>query len=41
MKEHAKISIRIFNDREVRAAWADERSKWWLSVLDIVGRCAE
>lgn len=37
MKEQLKISIRFFNDREVRAAWDDEHSKWWFSVLDIVG----
>ena len=32
-----KISIRFFNDREVRALWDDDQSKWWFSVLDIVG----
>jgi len=32
-----KISIRFFDDREVRALWDDENSKWWFSVLDIVG----
>jgi cell filamentation protein len=32
-----KVSIRIFNDREVRAVWDDNSSKWWFSVLDIVG----
>jgi len=32
----AKISIRFFNDREVRAIWDEENSKWWFSVLDIV-----
>lgn len=37
MKEELKISIRFFNDREVRAAWDDERSKWWFSVVDVVG----
>lgn len=37
MQEQLKISIRFFNDREVRAVWDDERSKWWFSVLDIVG----
>ena len=31
-----KISIRFFDDREVRAVWDDENSKWWFSVLDIV-----
>lgn len=32
-----KISIRFFDDTEVRAVWDDEHSKWWFSVLDIVG----
>ena len=33
----SKISIRFFDDREVRAIWDEENSKWWYSVLDIVG----
>ena len=33
---HTKISIRFFNDREVRAVWDDKNAKWWFSVLDIV-----
>lgn len=32
-----KVSIRFFNDREVRAVWDDEHQKWWFSVLDVVG----
>jgi len=31
-----KISIRFFDDREVRAVWDERNSKWWFSVLDIV-----
>ena len=31
-----RISIRFFDDREVRAIWDEARSKWWFSVLDIV-----
>ena len=31
-----KISIRFFDDREVRALWEEENAKWWFSVLDIV-----
>jgi cell filamentation protein len=31
-----KISIRFFEDREVRAIWDDQNSKWWFSVLDII-----
>lgn len=37
MKEPIKLSIRFFNDREVRAVWDDAHSRWWFSVLDIVG----
>ena len=32
----AKISIRFFDDREVRALWDEQNAKWWFSVLDIV-----
>ena len=32
-----KVSIRFFNDRKVRAAWDDASSKWFFSVLDIIG----
>lgn len=31
-----KVSIRFFNDREVRAVWDEANAKWWFSVLDIV-----
>ena len=31
-----KISIRFYNDREVRAVWDDQLNKWWFSVLDII-----
>ena len=33
----SKISIRFFADREVRAVWDDTGSKWWFSVMDIIG----
>jgi len=36
MSNNTKISIRFFNDREVRAVWDEESNKWWFSVLDIV-----
>ncbi len=32
-----KISIRFYNNREVRAIWDEENAKWWFSVLDIIG----
>ena len=31
-----KKSIRFFNDRQVRAVWDEEHSKWWFSAVDIV-----
>ena len=37
MSETQKISIRFFDDREVRAVWDEAAAKWWFSVLDIVG----
>jgi cell filamentation protein len=36
MMSKTKISIRFFNDREVRAVWDGQNAKWWFSVLDIV-----
>ena len=32
-----KISIRFFNDQEVRAVWNDETGGWFFSVLDVIG----
>lgn len=31
-----KISIRFFDDREVRALWDEQKAKWWFSVLDVI-----
>ncbi|MBP7076182.1 MAG: Fic family protein [Bacteroidales bacterium] len=36
MSSNQKISIRFFDDREVRALWDEQNAKWWFSVLDIV-----
>ena len=36
MLSKSKISIRFFDDREVRAVWDDANAKWWFSVLDII-----
>lgn len=41
MKEQLKISVRFFDDLEIRAVWDDDCSKWWFSVLDIVGALNE
>ena len=34
---NTKISIRFFDDREVRAVWDEQNAKWWFSVVDVVG----
>ena len=31
-----KVSIRFYNDHEVRAVWSEEDNKWFLSVLDVL-----
>ncbi len=36
-----KISIRFYNDHEVRAIWDEANAKWWFSVLDIIGAINE
>ncbi|NLL27440.1 MAG: cell filamentation protein Fic [Bacteroidales bacterium] len=33
---NSKVSIRFFDDREVRAVWDEENNKWWFNVIDIV-----
>ena len=32
----SKISIRFYNNREVRAIWDKEKSKWWFSAIDVI-----
>ena len=36
-----KISIRFFNDREVRAGWDDVNSRWLFSVVDVIAILTE
>ncbi len=36
-----KISIRFFDDKEVRAVWDDENNKWWYSVVDVIAILTE
>jgi cell filamentation protein len=31
-----KISIRFFENKEVRAIWDDVQNKWWYSIVDII-----
>ena len=38
MKEDKyKLSLRFYNDREVRAVWNEEKGVWFFSVLDVIG----
>jgi cell filamentation protein len=32
----SRVSIRFFDDREVRAIWDGKGSKWWFSIVDVV-----
>ena len=32
-----ETSIRLFQDKQVRAIWDDEKEKWYFSIVDIVG----
>lgn len=32
-----KVSVRFYKEREVRAVWDEQQSKWWFSVIDIIG----
>ena len=36
-----KISIRFYNDHEVRALWDEDNSKWWFSAVDIISAITE
>lgn len=39
-KQH-KISIRFFNDKEVRTAWDDTGNRWLFSVVDVIAVLTE
>ena len=32
-----KDSIKLFEEKQVRAVWDEDAEKWWFSVLDVVG----
>jgi cell filamentation protein len=36
-----KMSIRFYNDCEVRALWDEANAQWWFSIVDIVGAITE
>ena len=35
-KRMEKVSIRFYNDHEVRAVWSEEDNIWFFSVLDVL-----
>ena len=37
----SKVSIRFYNDYEVRAVWSEGENKWFFSVLDVIGAINE
>jgi hypothetical protein len=37
-KENA---IKLFNDKQIRTHWDDEREKWYFSIVDVVGALSE
>jgi len=37
----SKVSIRFFNDKEVRAVWDETSSKWWFNVVDVCAVLSE
>jgi len=39
--KNKKNSIRIFEEKNVRAVWNDEKEKWWFSVIDIIAVLTE
>ena len=36
-----KVSIRFFDDKEVRAVWGEIDNKWWFNVVDVVAVLSE
>lgn len=37
MNYEQNINTVLYNDKEIRAVWSEERQKWFFSVLDVVG----
>ena len=36
-----KNSIKLFEDREIRALWDEDKEEWFFSVIDVVGVLSE
>jgi hypothetical protein len=37
----ANKSIKLFEERHVRAEWDEENEKWWFSIVDIIAILTE
>lgn len=40
-KSPHKVSIRFFNDQEIRAAWDEDDNRWLFSVVDVIAVLTE
>ena len=36
-----KESIRLFEERKVRAIWDDEQEEWYLSIVDVISNLTD
>jgi len=34
-------TVKLFQDKNIRALWDEEREKWYFSVVDVVGVLSE
>lgn len=41
INKQQKMSIRFFNDKEVRAAWDEQGNRWLFSVVDVISVLTE
>ena len=35
------MTVKLFEDRNVRAAWDEQNEKWWFAVVDVVAILTE
>lgn len=40
-KAPVKISVRFYNNREVRAVWDNRKHQWWFAAADVIGAITE
>ncbi len=37
MKEKMRLINKLFNSKEIRIIWDDEKEKYFISIIDVVG----